>query len=100
MSVTSAVRRRRAALGLAILVVLAVIVVLALLSGGGSSEGPAPASGAATVVPADALLYVHLSTDGGRPATQSALALAEKFPGFPLLAARLGRTLGGSGGSS
>jgi hypothetical protein len=86
------VGRRRA---VAALVVLAVVVAaaVALASGGGSSGGPAPATGAAAVVPADALLYVHLSTDGGRPAVRRALALAERFPDFPLLAAALERAV-------
>ncbi|HTX45239.1 MAG TPA: DUF3352 domain-containing protein [Solirubrobacteraceae bacterium] len=100
MSAAPAIRRRRAALGLAILVAVVLIVVLAATSGGGSSAGQAPANGAAAVVPADALLYVHLSTDASRPATRRALALVEKFPGFPLLAARLGSALTGSGAIS
>ena len=87
------VRRRRAVAALVALVVVVVAAAVALASGGGSSGGPAPASGAAAVVPADALVYVHLSTDGGRPAVRRALALAERFPGFPLLAAALERAV-------
>ena len=57
-----------------------------------SSSAPAagtattpPASGAARVVPADALLYVHLSTDPDRDAVKQALGLADRFPGYPRL---------------
>jgi hypothetical protein len=65
--------------------VAAVVVALALLLGGGPDAGGAPAGGAARLVPADALVYVHLSTDTSRPATRSAAALAERFPGWPAL---------------
>jgi hypothetical protein len=99
VSQAAPVQRRRAALGLLVLVLVVVIVLLAT-SGGGSSGGSAPATDAAAVVPADALLYVHLSTDTSRPATKRALALAEKFPGFPLLAARLGSEFAASGSVS
>jgi Protein of unknown function (DUF3352) len=44
-----------------------------------------PATGAATVVPADALAYVHLSTDLNRPAVSDARKLAARFPDWPLL---------------
>lgn len=73
-----------AAGALALLAVAAVVlaVVLAL----GSGEAP-PATGAAELVPANALLYVHLSTDSSRPAVQRALALSRRLPGSaPLLA--------------
>jgi hypothetical protein len=98
VKVAAPVRRRRALLGFTVLVLI-VVVAIAAASGGGSSGGPAPGTGAATVVPADALLYVHLSTDPGRPAVRTALALAEKFPDFPLLAARLESALAPSGGA-
>jgi hypothetical protein len=62
----------------------AVVVALALLlGGGGTSSGGAPASGAARLVPADTLVYVHLSTDGDRPATARAARLAGRFPSWP-----------------
>jgi hypothetical protein len=67
-----------AALGVAVLVV----VVAVLLGGGGS--GSAPPDGAADIIPADALAYVNLSTDGGAPPVRQALAVARRFPDFPL----------------
>jgi len=47
--------------------------------GGGSSPPP---DDAAKLVPAGALVYVHLSTDTGRDATKTALKLAKRFPSF------------------
>jgi hypothetical protein len=93
--------RVRGLLGVALLVLIVAIVVSAS-SGGGSAVGPAPATGAASVTPADALAYVHISTEESRPAVKRALALADHFAGFPLLldglAARL-RALAKSGGT-
>lgn len=92
------VARRRRLLALAVLG-----VVLALASAGWfvlqGSGTPPPATGAARVVPADVLAYVHLSTDPSRPAAQAARRLADRFPGYPLLYAavvsRLDGVLGG-----
>ena len=92
------VARRRRLLALAVLG-----VVLALASAGWfvlqGSGTPPPATGAARVVPADVLAYVHLSTDPSRPAVQAARRLADRFPGYPLLYAavvnRLDGALGG-----
>lgn len=73
-------RRRLAAAGaLALLVAIAVAAVLAL--GGGSSDAPI-AERAAGLVPGDALVYVHVSTDGDREAVSDAVALAEGFPSW------------------
>jgi len=81
--VTATSRRRAAALaGLAAVVVAAGGGVLALRGGGG---GGAIAQDAARLVPADALVYVHISTDGGRDAVKAANALAKKFPSWPAL---------------
>ncbi|HEY4097330.1 MAG TPA: hypothetical protein VGM33_17545 [Baekduia sp.] len=70
--------------------VAALIVALALVLGGGGDDGGAsaggpPAGGAARLVPADALVYVHLSTDRDRAATASAAAVADAFPSWPTL---------------
>ncbi|HVE67462.1 MAG TPA: DUF3352 domain-containing protein [Solirubrobacteraceae bacterium] len=62
---------------------VAIVAVVALVRACGDDDGGAPASGAARIVPADALLYVHLSTDGSRPAVRRALELAGRFPSFP-----------------
>lgn len=94
------VRRRRLALGagaLAFLIAAAVALVLVL---GRSGEAP-PATGAAAIVPADALAYVSLSTDTSRSATTRAGALAARFPDWPLLrTAALNRLRALVGGSS
>jgi Protein of unknown function (DUF3352) len=78
----------------AVVVLIAVLVVL-LATGG---EQP-PATGAVRLVPADALVYIHLSTDTGRPAVKRALALARRFPDYPLAAnlvsTRAGAIVGG-----
>jgi hypothetical protein len=92
MNVKAAIadRRIRAAAAVALLVVLAVVAVV-LASGGGSSSPPA--DDAARLVPADALVYVHLSTDTGRDATARALKLAKRFPSFGRLRSALLRRL-------
>jgi Protein of unknown function (DUF3352) len=78
------IRRRRAvavAVGLAVLAVLAFVV----RSCGGDAATSPPAADAAKLVPADALVYLHLSTDTDREAVEQALDLAERFPAFPRL---------------
>ncbi len=89
--------RRRAALAAAVVAALITILVVVLLSGSGVVP---PATGAAQVVPADALAYVHLSTDPGRPAVRQAETLARRFPDYPLAYAavvnRVGAIVGGS----
>lgn len=74
-------RRALAAIG----AVVAIVAVVALVRACGDDDGAgaAPATGAARMVPADALLYAHLSTDGSRPAVRRALELAGRFPSFP-----------------
>jgi hypothetical protein len=74
-------RDRRALVALAA-VIAALSAAIVADSGAGAD---APATGAAAVVPSDALAYLHVSTDPGRPAVKRALALAERFPDFPLL---------------
>jgi Protein of unknown function (DUF3352) len=75
-------RRRRlvalAAAGGAALAIAVVAVVLA--TGGGATP---PATGAARLVPADALVYVHLSTDSRRDGVRRALDQLDRFPSFP-----------------
>ncbi|MDX6685367.1 MAG: hypothetical protein QOF86_1495, partial [Baekduia sp.] len=77
-------RGRRAALAGAAVVVVVVVLAIVVLTAGGSSSTP-PASGAAKLVPANALVYVHVSTDRGRSATASAAKLAGAFPSWPVL---------------
>jgi hypothetical protein len=79
-------RGRRVALAAAgALVVLVVVAVVALAGGGGSGANTPPASGAAQLVPANALVYVHLSTDHGRSATRDAAKVADRFSSWPAL---------------
>ncbi len=78
---------------------LAVIAVVLVLTFGGSGEAP-PATGAAQLVPGNALLYLHVSTDPSRPAVRRALVLSRRLTDSPLLFAavttRLDALLGGS----
>ena len=74
-------RRRVLAGGLAVLVVAGIVVaVLARLG----RPGSAPPNGAAGIVPADALAYVNVSLDRGRPGAGQALAVARRLPDFPV----------------
>lgn len=67
------------------------------------TSGPAPpATGAARLVPANALLYLDVSTDPSRPSVQQALASLRRVPAAALLSAvvtgRLDAMLAGSSG--
>jgi hypothetical protein len=70
--------------GAMVLVLIVAVVALASGGGGGGSSAP-PAENAAALVPANALVYVHLSTDRGRGATADAAKVAGKFPSWPAL---------------
>lgn len=73
--------RRRlllAGVGLLAVVVLAGVAFFAR----GSDVRPAPADDASRLVPAGALVFVHVSTDTARDATARALKIADAFPGF------------------
>jgi uncharacterized protein DUF3352 len=88
-------RRARVLILMAIAAVLAIgAIMLALRAGGGN--GP-PATGAARLVPPDALLYLHVSTDRGRDGTSRALNLAKRFPSLPRLRDTLLRRLSAAG---
>ena len=82
------VRRRRlvvAAVAVGMVVVL-VVAVIALAGGGDDGGSPkAPASDAARLVPSDALVYVHLSTDPDRAQTRDAAKVAASFPSWASL---------------
>ncbi len=73
-----------AGLGAALAVALLAVVVLA---GGGDDEAPSgpPAGAALALVPADALVALQLSTDGGRPAVRRAGKVASRLPSWPKL---------------
>ena len=79
----SAVARRRA-LAAAIAAGVAAVVVALLVTGGSGSSRPI-ADGAARLVPGDALVWVHVSTDGDRDAVRRAEAVAARFPSYARL---------------
>lgn len=72
-------------------------VAAAVVLGGGAAHGDPPADDAARLVPADALVYVHLSTDGDRDATKAAGAMADRFPSWPSLRDGIVRQLSAPG---
>lgn len=76
--------RRRPAIGAAVLAVTLAVAAAVVLATGGVGQAP-PATGAATIVPADALAYVNLSIDPSRPTVSDARRLAARFPDWPLL---------------
>ncbi|MGI8622078.1 MAG: DUF3352 domain-containing protein [Solirubrobacteraceae bacterium] len=83
--------RRRLEIILVAAVIAAVALALVL-------RGPAPpADRADTFVPADAVVYVHLSTDPGRDLDAELLARLGRFPAFAALRARAQRAAGAPG---
>ena len=72
--------------GLAGVLLVAAVVLAVALSGG---SGDTVATGAASIVPADTLAYINLSTDSSRGAVKQELALLERFPSYPLASAAL-----------
>jgi len=84
--------RTRVALVAAVLVVVVGLLVI-LLAGGDEGDGRAPASAATALVPADALVYLHLSTDRSRSGTKDAEAIAKRFPSYKRLRADLVKRL-------
>ncbi len=83
--------------------VLLIAVLIAALTAGGAQQSP-PATGTAALVPADALLYVHLSTDPQRPAVRRLDALLAGLPDHGGAIIGLGRrfidVVGGSPGAN
>lgn len=79
------VPRRAAAAGAVAVLVAVVAALLLLLGGGDEGEGVVPAAAATALVPADALVYLHLSTDRSRAGTSDAERIAKRFPGFEKL---------------
>jgi len=91
----SVVGRRRALAATALAVLAAVGILLV-----GRSGNPPIATGAARLVPADALVYVHLSTDPRRAAVRRAVKLAGRFPSFGRLRDSILRRLSVNGDAS
>lgn len=78
------IRRRRLIAGVAlVLAVLALVTGVVVATSGGA--GPPIADKAAALVPADALVYVHLSTDTDRGAVRDAQQLGAGFPSYQRL---------------
>jgi hypothetical protein len=73
-------------LGAVLGVVLGFVLLATVIIGGGTRG---PATGAAAIVPGDALAYVHVSTDRGRPEVNQALKIAQRFPSLSLAGAAL-----------
>lgn len=88
----------RAGAGLLALVVAAVVAIVAL-GGGGGDDGP-PATAAARLAPADALAYVHVSTDGERGGVQRALAAVRRMGIEQTLRDQLSGLLGSGSGAA
>jgi hypothetical protein len=81
LSPTGGHERRRALLAGVAMLAAAVVAVVVVLATSGSPTPPA--TGAARLVPADALVYVHVSTDPEREGVQRALRLIDRFPSLP-----------------
>ncbi|UUY02076.1 DUF3352 domain-containing protein [Svornostia abyssi] len=77
--------------------ILVGVLLAVVLLGGGGDDDAAPASGTAGLVPASALVYLHLSTDGERDGTRQALQIARGFPGWNALRDRTVRQLVAAG---
>ncbi|UGS35799.1 DUF3352 domain-containing protein [Capillimicrobium parvum] len=93
-------RRRRLALLAATALIVVIAVVAVLLTRGGASGAPI-AEEAASLVPSDAIVYVHVSTDGDRGAVKDARKLAGSFDGYERLRdSVLSRLSVGGGGRS
>lgn len=78
-------RGRLVAAGGALAIIVVLVVAVIALAGGGAEKSSPPASAAAAIVPADALVYVHLSTDANRAQTRDAAKVADGFPSWKTL---------------
>ncbi len=79
---------RRLAFATLALLALAALVAGIAFGGGGDEQvasSTAPADAAMRLVPADALVALHLSTDTGRPAVRRAGRLVGRLPSWPRL---------------
>jgi Protein of unknown function (DUF3352) len=83
------VRKRRL---IPVVVIAIAAAALGVVFGIRSGEQP-PASGAATVVPASALAYIHVSTDPSRHGVKQALSVAGRLPDYGLFSAEVASRL-------
>lgn len=86
-------RRPARAAGLPACAAVVVLLTAVLLGGCGGSAAP-PATGAARVVPADALAYLDVSIDPGRPPVAAGRRLAGRLPAAQRLIAQVRTRLG------
>lgn len=78
------IHARRRALAAGAVGVL-VLLVAAWIAGGSPGDRSGPPDAAAKLVPAGALAYVHVSTDGSRESVRRGMALAARFPAVATL---------------
>ncbi len=90
---------RRLALAAAMLTALAALLAVLTLGGGDDEQrrSAQPADAAMKLIPASALVALHLSTDTGRPAVRRASTLAGRLPSWPQLREDLLSRVGGRG---
>lgn len=86
--------------GVGLLAVLAALVLAVVALGGDGKDETPPANRAAALVPADALAYLHLSTDGDRAAIDRGLSLVRRLGAEQTLRTQLGGLLRAGGGSA
>jgi hypothetical protein len=86
--------------GVGLLALIAAIVLAVVVLGGGSGDDAPPADRAAALVPADALAYLHVSTDGDRAGVERALALVQRLGAEQALRGQLGGLLGAGSGAA
>ncbi len=75
-------RRVRSRAGVAAIAGLLTVIIGGIVLLGGEDASAPPADLATRLVPADTLVYLHLSTDMERPGTKEAEAIARRFPGY------------------
>ncbi len=81
----------------AILILSLVALVALLLGSGGDSRDPDISSATMRLIPADALVALHLSTDSRRAAVRSGAGVAKRLPSWPRIQSDLLRRVSASG---
>jgi hypothetical protein len=83
--VAAVARRRRAVLIVAAALALVALIAGVVVAATGGGSGPPIADRAAALVPSDALVYVHVSTDHDRQAVREAEKLGATFSSYERL---------------